>query len=332
MSNRIANIHDSFFKRALGDPELARTFLREHLPPDIVELLGPERPELLSGSFVDEELRQHHTDLLFRVHLKTGTQALAYILVEHKSAQDKAARLQLLRYVVRVLNNWYVQNGKKLPLPPVMPLLVHQGPKEWKFSREFTDLFGVVPGPLAPYLPSFRHALVDFATTDDRDLSTEVRLRAYLKALKYSRREELPQLLDIILADTRALGQEDVCLIVAYLDKGPIALDRGAIYNVLQKVVPERKEEVMGWISQPYVEEGRAEGLAAGRAQGIAEGKAQGRAEAKADTLVRLLKKRFGAVPAHIRQRVLSADLASIEGWLERVIDAPDVESVFVSE
>jgi Putative transposase, YhgA-like len=179
VSDRIVNIHDSFFKQALDDPALAGTFLREHLPPDIVELLGPERPELIPGSFVDEELRQHHTDLLFRVHLKTGTEALAYVLVEHKSAPDQAARLQLLRYVVRMLINLYEQNGKQLPLPPVVPLLVHQGPEKWEFSCEFRDLFGVVSGPLLPYLPSFRHGLVDLAKTGDGALSTEVRLRAY---------------------------------------------------------------------------------------------------------------------------------------------------------
>jgi hypothetical protein len=40
----------------LSEPLLAGTFLREHLPPDLVELLTLESPELLPGSFVDEAL------------------------------------------------------------------------------------------------------------------------------------------------------------------------------------------------------------------------------------------------------------------------------------
>jgi hypothetical protein len=55
---------------------------------------------------------------------------------------------------------------------------------------------------------------------------------------------------------------------------------------------------------------------------------AQGRAEGEVNALLRLLKKRFGAIPAHIEHRVCTADLVSIEGWIERVIDASDVESV----
>jgi hypothetical protein len=61
MSNQVANIHDAFFKQVLSDPKLADTFLREHLPADVVGLLGPEPPEPVPGSFVDEELRQHHS-------------------------------------------------------------------------------------------------------------------------------------------------------------------------------------------------------------------------------------------------------------------------------
>jgi predicted transposase YdaD len=69
MSKQLLNIHDAFFKQALSDPLLAGTFLREHLPPDVAGLLGSEPPEPVPVSFVDEELRQHHSDLLFRVHL-----------------------------------------------------------------------------------------------------------------------------------------------------------------------------------------------------------------------------------------------------------------------
>lgn len=49
---------------------------------------------------------------------------------------------------------------------------------------DFVELFGLVPEILRPYLPSFRHALVDLARVADDRLSAEPRLRAHLKALK----------------------------------------------------------------------------------------------------------------------------------------------------
>jgi hypothetical protein len=85
------------------------------------------------------------------------------------------------------------------------------------------------------------------------------------------------------------------------------------MHEVLQRLVPERKEQIMGWFSQPYYEQGLAEG----------------RTEGEAKILLRLLQKRFGAVPDSLRRRIVAADVGSIEAWAERAIDAPDLESIF---
>jgi predicted transposase/invertase (TIGR01784 family) len=323
MSKQFANIHDAFFKQVLSDPNLAGTFLSEHLPPDVANLLDPASPEPVPGSFVDEELRQHHSDLLFRVRLKGGRDAFAYVLMEHKSSPDPGARLQLLRYVVRMLVHWYDQNKQQLPLPLVLPLLAHQGPEGWTLSCEFADLFGSVPEPLRPYLPSFRHALVDLPLIDDRALSAEARLRAFLKALKYSRRPELPDCIDLVLAEAPGLEEKDLLVILTYLDRGSIALDNKVMHEALQRLVPDRKERIMGWLTQPYYDKGKAEGRAEGRAEGEARGEAK--------ILARLLEIRFGAIPAALHQRIFAADVASIETWVERAFEAPDLQSVFDS-
>jgi predicted transposase YdaD len=323
VSKQPANVHDAFFKQVLSDPMLAGTFLREHLPPDIASLLSPELPEPVPGSFLDEDLRQHHSDLLFRVHLKRGPEAYAYVLMEHKSSRDPAARLQLLRYVVRVLVDWYEQNKQQLPLPPVLPLLAHQGPGSWEISCEFADLFGKVPEPLRPYLPSFRHALVDLDPMDDRTLSAEVRLRAFLKALKYSRRSDLLDCIGIVFEEAPKLDDKDLFVVLTYLDKGSKGLNSKVLYEALERLVPERKERIMGCLTQPYFDTGKAEGHAEGLAEGVAKG--------GANLLTRLLEKRFGALPTATRQRIFSADLSCIDAWVERAVNAPDLRSVFGS-
>jgi predicted transposase YdaD len=331
MSSQVANIHDAFFKQVLSDQQAAGTFLREHLPSEVTGLLTCDLPERVPGSFVDEELRQHHSDLLFQVRLNTGQNAFAYILLEHKSSPDSAARLQLLRYIVRILVSWYEQNGKRLPLPPVLPLLVHQGPEDWGNSCEFVDLFGAVPEILRPHLPSFRHVLVDLGRVADERLSAQPRLRAHLKALKYARRHDLPEKIDALLAEAPVLEVLDVALILAYIDRGSVAVSPDVIHEVLRRLVPDREEEIMGHLTQPYFAKGLAEGRFEGLAEGRAKGLVEGRAEGEAIALVRLLEKRFGVLPAPLRQRVFSADLGSIEAWFGQAIDGPDLESVFKS-
>ena len=82
----------------------------------------------------------------------------------------------------------------------------------------------------------------------------------------------------------------------------------------------------MGW-QQSYYEEGFAKGEATGEARGEARGEAMGEAK----VLTRLLEMRFGAIPASIRQRIFVADAGSIEAWVESVLDAPDLQSIFDS-
>jgi len=318
------NIHDAFFKSVLSDREAAGIFLREHLPREVVDLLAPELPELLPGSFVDEALGQHHTDLLFRIQLKTEQDALAYLLMEHKSSPDEATRLQLLRYIVRILTRWYKKH-KRLPLPPVLPLVAHHGPEGWNVSCEFQDLFGAVPGPLRPYMISFRHALVDFAAIEDNALSKHLRLRTFLKALKYILRRDLVERLEVVLAEGARLSIVDVVQILAYIGKGPVPVSPEALRKALQRLMPDHAEEIMQGFGQKYLEEG----IAIGEARGEARGKAEGKAEGEARVLVRLLERRIGAVPEALRARIFAADQASIEVWFDRAIEATEFESVF---
>ena len=45
--------------------------------------------------------------------------------------------------------------------------------------------------------------------------------------------------------------------------------------------------------------------------------------------LLRLLGRRFGAVPAQIAARVEAAELAELEGWFDRAIVAASLDDVF---
>ena len=328
MSEPTGNNHDSFFKKALSDPQHAGTFLREHLPPDVAGLLDHEEPLVpLPCSYVDRKLQQSHSDLLFGAHLKGGGNALVYVLLEHKSSPDKGARLQLLRYIVRVLDDCYERNRQRLPLPAVLPLLVHQGPEGWKYSCEFTSLFGSVPEPLRPYLPSFRHALVDLGQIEDPDLSGQARLRAFLKALKYKRRPDLRQRIDLLLAEAPVLVELDLVQILRYLEEGPGGVSETLTREALQRLAPEQTEQIMGTWTQTYIDQGKAEGLTQGRTEGLTKGRIEGGAK----ILISLLEKRFGSVSPLLRQRIFSADVPTLEEWVERVLDAPDLQSVFES-
>lgn len=81
--------HDSFFKQTFGQPEVARDFLRNYLPAPVVAHLQLDSLEDQRESFVDPDLQEHFSDLLYRVLLDGGGTAYVYVLLEHKSYPDR---------------------------------------------------------------------------------------------------------------------------------------------------------------------------------------------------------------------------------------------------
>ena len=60
-----------------------------------------------------------------------------------------------------------------------------------------------------------------------------------------------------------------------------------------------------------------------------AHGREEGRAEGRADFLARLLERRFGPIDDSVRARIEAATPDELLVFVDRVLDAPDVDSVF---
>jgi hypothetical protein len=159
--------------------------------------------------------------------------------------------------------------------------------------------------------------LIDLAKIEDSALSIHSRPRSFFKAMKYIQREDLPDHLHLLLLDAPALAKEDLIAILDYIARGPVAVSPEIVQDALNRVEPQRAEQIMRSFGAVFFEQGEA--------QGEARGEARGRAE----SLLRLLEKRFGPLPARLSERVTSAELSLIEGWFDRAIDAPDLQSVF---
>ena len=62
-----------------------------------------------------------------------------------------------------------------------------------------------------------------------------------------------------------------------------------------------------------------------------ARGEARGRAEGRAEVLIRLLRRRFGDIPAELEAQVRAASATDLDVWIDSCFDAPDLESVVKS-
>ena len=90
-------------------------------------------------------------------------------------------------------------------------------------------------------------------------------------------------------------------------------------------------ERVVDW-TQQWKQEGRMEGRLEGRMEGRMEGRLEGRMEEAFAILNRLLRRRFGELPAWAVARLGQADAAQLEAWAERIFEASDLAELLGSE
>ncbi|VTM27429.1 putative YhgA-like transposase [Klebsiella pneumoniae] len=64
--------HDAVFKHLLSHRATARDFLDIHLPAPLRALCNLNTLRLESGSFIDDELRASHSDILYSLQTQAG--------------------------------------------------------------------------------------------------------------------------------------------------------------------------------------------------------------------------------------------------------------------
>lgn len=261
-----AQPHDAFARDMLSNPANASAFFQSHLPKDIVAAADWSTLTLQPASFVRQNLQQSHTDLLYRVNV-AERDMLLYLLFEHQTSVDPLMPLRLLNYVVEVLRQHAETDG--LPLPPVLPFVLHQGPDRWTVSTQFRDLFDLpkdLEGLLRPYLPDFHHALLDLTLFDPDKDEHHPLLQVILQLMKAARQKRLIEFFEWLgrsEMEVTLLMQPDLfrrCLLYAvHID---INLDVESISRSLS-ASPTLQHEAMS-LAQKLRQEGRADGLAHG--------------------------------------------------------------------
>ena len=94
--SQIYNPHDTFFKKTLEDMSVVKGFISNYLPVKIARMIDLNSLEAAKGNFVDDDLKEFFTDMLFKCDLNQQ-EAYLYFLFEHKSKVHPNITLQLLK-------------------------------------------------------------------------------------------------------------------------------------------------------------------------------------------------------------------------------------------
>lgn len=313
--------HDALFCQVFADPLHAAGELRAMLPAGIAARADWSTLTPAPTAHKDVGRGDRHADLLFTVEVG-GLPTYVYLLLEHKSHDDRELVLKLLEYAVRVLLRHTRENPGETTLPPVLALVVHHGPGGFRHADDLASRYRLDPQLLEAvgiHLPQFR-ILVDDLT---RATAEELRERT------------LTALARLVLAALReAASARDLAKILrslrfhfaaAHREGGDPAL-LGAVLTYLSRIRDTPPQEVQRLI-QAELDPEMGQVMISTYDQLLQEGAIR----AAVEILLELLTEKFGKLTPETVERVRGARMEELLGWTRSVIRAATLEDVFRS-
>jgi predicted transposase/invertase (TIGR01784 family) len=326
-----AHSNDAFFKAVFSVPENAVAFFQSHLPAETAAIIDWSSLALLPGSFVKGTLQQAHSDLVFSV-LAGQRELKLYLLFEHQTTVDPAMPLRLLGYITELLITHERQHG--LPLPPVLPFVLHQGPDRWTVSPEFSDLFQLsedMTEALRSFLPTFRHGLLDLTQFDPAKEEDQASMRIVLQLMKLARQKRLADFFEWLAREFASQISESLLrtsLVYAFNVDSSLDLEeisrrmennrtlRDQTMSIAQKLIAQGHEEGLEKGIEKGIELGLEKGLDLGYGQGVLK------------TCVRQARKKWHALSDETLSGIESLNYGQLEQLTEDLLDMASEEDL----
>ncbi len=309
-------------------PEHALDLMRQQLPAELLEALDPDSLREDPTHYIDDALAETRSDVLYTATLR-GAPVLIYVLIEHQSTQDPLMPFRLLRYVVRIWERWVAaataaSGVAPTALPPVIPFVLHQGPRPWSTARSLAELVPL-PDALAPFvrplLPGLDLSVLDLGAGGFEALAAwEARpvvkvTLAVMRGVVDPAVDVLDVLVtyteDLVLLLERPEGRRAFAVLIGYIVRRRRGLDVAALAAKVADLVGPKAGDVVMSTAQELID------------QGVRQEREQ--------TLLRQLRVKFGRLPDEVKQRLAKASLEDLGRWTEQILVAERLEDVFTT-
>lgn len=313
MTDILTNPHDKFFRETFSHQQTAHDFLTYYLPTALNQHFDLTSLHISKASFIDPDLQEHYSDVLYELRLNGKQRFNIYILFEHKSYADKWTLLQLLTYMTRI---WEQQPKKALEyLPPILPLVVYHGEGAWTIEQEFRGLFSAeLPEVFRPFLPNFRYWLLDLGHYPDDEIKGWAVLQACFRLLKYVKRREFGAQFEQSVRLLLELPQQQTALqyletMLRYAVSAAQESSEAEIRTTIVELLDEG-DKLMSTIAEKWFEQGIE--------RGIERGASQEALNLLTRTLTRLYGELSPALSAQLRKLTLAQLRQAVDVAFER--------------
>ena len=340
---------DASYKLLFSAPELVRDLVLGFIPDEWLHSLDYTTLEKVPGSYVTDDLRHRADDVIWRVKAD-GEWVYLYLLIEFQSRVDPWMAVRIMTYVgllyQDLIRRKEVLEDKRLP--PVLPIVLYNGDGKWTAATEIADLIPRAPGLVAKYLPRLSYLLIDENQYTEADLEGVRNLVAAVIQFEHPENEQvLLSLIDLVneMSDDNPELKRILAIwirgVVLRRSKGTLLLPKVQDLKELKMTLAERFDT---WALQyeqrgvekgiekgilQGIEKGIEQGIEKGIEKGIQQGIAKGIEKGEALALQKFLTKRFGTLPPEVVGQISVASVQQIDTWMDRVLDAESLDSVF---
>ena len=326
----INNPHDKFFKETFSKQENVVDFIQGTFPENILDNLELSSLVLDNNSYIDEELKEYFSDIVYNCISKTGEVKIA-ILFEHKSYVLKYPHLQLLKYQLKVLETNIKQNEK---LILAIPVIIYHGKEKWEI-RKFEDYFEGLDVLYHRFIPSFDYLLTDLSAYSNEEIKEKafqkVSLAIPLLLMKniFDETELTKNIKGILEIGKNYLEQEEGLKflegVIRYLSAAEIEPEK--VINTIKEISEEGGELLMTMASR-LIERG----MEKGRIEGIERGMEKGRIEGVKEAIELGLELKYGVEGLKVYEKVVNiTSIDKLEMIKEAIKTSKNLEEIEIS-
>lgn len=250
------------------------------LPSSFLKVLDLERLEVENSHFIDEQMTEVESDLLFRIPRidRSGQDCYVYVLWEHQRRRDSLMMLRMWIYL-GMIYSYLARDGHLLPgnkLPFVYPIVLFQGTEGWSKGlslRDLIDLDGLDP-TLDKWVPSFEIDLIRLDEDSPRITPNDQLAALGLGLMTAVMNRRVYQWLDANLDQLNTVFPdhvETVTLILSYALKSGAGLTKSEFLTIVREKGSKNMDYEIGSVADQLVKQGEAQGEARGESNIVAK-------------------------------------------------------------
>ena len=292
-------MHDAAYKDLFAHPRMVEDLLRGFAAREWSGALDFSTLEKLPAEYVSDDLRQRRGDSVWRLRFRGEAWLYLLVMLEFQSTTDPFMAVRVLVYT-GLLYQDLIRRGaldEAGRLPPVLPVVLYNGPDRWAAPVEVGDLIAPVGEALARHQPSQRYFLLDEGRWGKDDLPGRNLVSALVGLETSGTAPALWKVAEALSEWLRDSGDDELRRAFAEWLRQmlPKHFGEGAppVAQALEGGRTMLAERAKEW-TEEWLRQGREQGLEQGLELGLERGLERGRAEERA-LLCRLASRRFGA-------------------------------------